>query len=710
MALTDDTAPTGAAAPSATSSGDRVYRVGCAVRLTIRLEDFSNDDGPQAQSETVPAHTPANQKAAALAQQRALQAVRRASNEFDVVADAQVKLAVLGASGALAGASLTQAAAPSNAAADDHTIVISAVPTDLNLVLNGFRSADKVRFAVPLDALPIPPDLVRSMFVEVFIDEVAAEDFSDPVRWLPKVYQSPPLFRGYAEDEEQDSDESTLMVSVNAESLEKRLMSLKINPFTKARRIQRGGERVTEYVQRLISTIPEFNGTLGDPIGVRMFPNVAPADVPVLDAKLFKRSLQSAASRAQAGGQVQPGPAPGVDPAQDPSNGTPGGVGFPTPSPAVCDVSVWDIITRAAVLSGVIPIYDPSIVATLPDGSVYPLGANNILLVPPQNIMETPDGGVSIPGGPTDGFQRDLLVGALGTQKIRTQVRFFVWGHNIKHYRFARKYGRVEKAPRVRCIAHNPDAAAGKRTMESVYPTTKRGTAVSARGSGDSGKGHAPIEEEVVRIFQDIRTQAALDAAAVALYHAIGRREVCVTIETNELSSYYDPSLGRRTPDILRLRPGTPCRVVVGTAISGETGGVIVNELSSYYSRRADPDFLSKALFDNPNSSAIVASEGKAALQAALKKIGAAFQSARLTDWFYTRSVEIHWNNEDGWAATIDLSNFVEARNLPANLSKQDKQMTDARKAVVPGGMIDPTDSIVQANLDAIVTRKVGGQ
>lgn len=705
MALNDPTTPVAQQQPGPGGSAPGVYRVGCAVRLTIRLEDFTNDDGPDAQSETAPAKTPIDRAKASLAQQQSLQAVRRASQEFDLLADAQVKLAVVGAAGALSGASLTQGAAPNNTAADPFTVVISAVPTDINWVLNGFRTADKVRFELPLDALPIVPELVRSMLVEVFIDEVSVDDYADPVRWLPKVYQSPPLFRGYAEDEDSDADESNLKICVNADSLEKRLMTLKINPFTKARRIAKGGDTAVSYVQRLISTIPEFNGTLGDPIGVRMFPNVLESAIPKLDAKLFKKSLQSAQSRAQAGGMVQPAP-PGVAPAQDPGNGTPAGVGFPSPSPAVCDVSVWDVIWRACVLSGVMPVYDPSIVATLPDGSTYPLGANNILLVPPQNVMETPQGGITIPGGPVDGFARDILVGPAGSTKLHTQVRFFVWGHNIKSYKAKRKYGRTEKAPRVRVIAYNDDAPAGQRTMTALYPTTKRGTAVSARGSGKSGKGHAPIEEEVVRILHDIRDQAALDAAAVALYHSIGRREISVTIETNEVSSYFDPSIGQRTPDLLRLRSGTPCRVTVGTAISGTGDGVIVNSLSDLLARRANPAFLSKALFDNPNSNAFIAAEGKATLQQALSKIEAAYQSAKLTDWFYTRTVDGHWNHEDGFSLTIELMNYVEARNLPANLSPQDKAMTDATKAVKPGAAPDPTASIISANQSAIIRRQ----
>jgi hypothetical protein len=687
-----------------------VYRPAAVLRLTIRLEDFSNDDGPQAQSEGRPAKTASARAIAGAASLRSLQAVRRASGEVDPALDAQVTVANKKAARFASGkTAATGAAPPGGSGLDEHAIRISVVPLDLTCNLNGFRTADKVEFQANLLDLPIPPDLVRSMLVEVFMNTVHVDDFADPARWVPKVSQTPPMFRGYAEEEALEVDEGKASVTVSALSLEQRLMSLKINPFTKERRIAKAGEPVTAYIQRLISTIPEFNGTFGDAMGVRMFPNVAADKIPRLDAKLFKRSLQSASSRAQAGGQVQGAPPPGTDPSADPSNGQPAGVGFPTPSPVVADVSVWDIITRAAELAGTIPVYDPSIVAREPDGTVSPLGANNILLIPPQNIKETPQDGITIPGGPVDGFERSLTLG--GTSTIRTQVRFLVWGSNLREMKIARKYGR-EKAPRVRCICHNPDAPAGKRVLTSVFPTTLRGTSVSAVGSG-SAKGHAPVEEEVVRVIREIRRQDELDRIAEALYHAIGRREVTCLIETNELASYVDPTrpeTQNENPDLLTLRPGTPCRVVVARRVQDPASpDFVVNGLSELMDRRANPAFLRQALSSNP---AVAGSPGaRALIEKQLAKLEAAFQSSRLTDWFYTRNLTVRWNPNDGWSASIELSNYVEARNSPANLSKQDRQRNDTMKAIKPGATKpDARGAAIEANLDSLLTKSGGGQ
>lgn len=688
------------------------FRPAVALRLTVRLEDFTNDDGDQAQSEGAPvkSHTPKITEQADALQR--LQAVRIASGEFDAKLDAQVALAKKKAARAKAGKTAsTDGAPPGGAPRDPLTIELGIVPMDMTLDLNGFRTADKLEVEVELADLPLPPDLARSLFIDAFMDEIDADDFGDPTRWVPRLYQSPPVFRGYVDENGMDTDESKLSVRLTALSLEQRLMSLKINPFTKARQIEKGGERVTSYIQRLISTIPEFNGTYGAAMGVRMFPNVAAADVPILDAKLFKRSLQTAQSRVAGGGAVQGPPPVGTDPAQDPSTGSPAGVGFPAMAPQVADVSVWDLITRAAELAGVIPVYDPSLVGVDGDGRPI-IGANNLLLIPPQNIMETPQDGIRIPGGAVDGFKREITIG--GTSKVFSEVRFFVWGSNIKAMKQARKYGR-QKAPRVRVICHNPDAGAGGRVLTAVFPKTARGTSISAIGSGTQ-KGHQPIEEEVVRVIREVRDQAALERYAVALYHSIGRQESTCHIETDDLSSYADPSSGKTEPDVLRLRPGTPCRVMVGVS-DPASPEMVVNGLSELMARRFNPAFLRKAILANPANPAVFGGDTydqMAKIDDALAKLETAFTSTRLTDWYYCRSVQHRWAPDDGWSASIDLATFQEARNLPANLAKDDQVANDAMKAQKPtrgpvglSAKAKGDAAAAAANLDALLARAV---
>ena len=714
MAIFDTVVPAGVAAAAQVSAGRRakyVYRPAVVVRLTIRLEDFNNDDGQDAQQEGQPAKTRASAQAAALASARALQAVRRASGVQDLAADASLKLQQQRAAGKVSsdqGGGGPDDAAPLGASPDDDAVVLSVVPLAMTLQLNGFKTADRLEMTLNLADFPVVPDIVRSMFVEVFMGTVSADDATDPARWVPQLFNQAPSFRGYATEETVDSSDSDLRISVSALSLEQRLIDLKINPFTKERRVARGGEDLADYVRRLISTIPEFNGTLGGAIGVRYFPNVDPAKAPQIDPKSLKRALQTAASRNDAGGAVQPGPPPGIDPAADPGNGTPAGIGFPTPAPQA-DVSVWDLVTRAAQLCGMMAVYDPSLVAQEPDGTISPIGANNILLVPPQNLKETPQGGLTVPGGPIDGFERQITVG--GSRLVSTQVRFLVWGRNIGSLKQVRKYGRALRPPRVRVRCHNPDGGAGSRVLEAVFPKTARATAVSAVGSGDpgAGRGHVPVEEEVVRIVREVRRQEDLERIAVALYHTVGRHELAVSIETDELSSYIDPTrpeTHNENPDLLRLRPGVLARVMVADGANGvadPSQDLVVNGLSDLLARRSNPAFLRKALLEGPNAAAFAAAGQGQRLRDALAKIEDAYASAKLTDWFYVRDVEIRFTAEDGFAFTINLAGFQEARNLPANLSPADAAANDALKAQVSQKAPDARAAAVQARTDALL-------
>jgi hypothetical protein len=83
----------GAGAPPAFAGAEKMHRPGVAIRLIVRLEDFSNDDGPDAQPEGKPAKTPGAKAISNLTSLQALQAVRRASGEFDANLDAQVQIA-----------------------------------------------------------------------------------------------------------------------------------------------------------------------------------------------------------------------------------------------------------------------------------------------------------------------------------------------------------------------------------------------------------------------------------------------------------------------------------------------------------------------------------------------------------------------------------------------------------------------------------------
>lgn len=723
LSSASDVATVGAAAFAAKRGRvKRTYYPAVLLRLTVRLEDFSNEDGETSVSQAVPATSPAARAAIDARAAGQDQAVLRALGDDDL-ADATAARAQ--AAQAAAPPTGATSAPPNDAPPDDLSFKIDVVPLDAKIELNSFRIADKLQASFALQDLPIAPDIIRSLLVEAYVGTAAAADFGDPARWIPALAGTQaPTFRGYADVADMEAGDD-FKICIQARSLEARLMDAKIHPLTRERKIKRTdsyrdpsgavvrGEKVTSYLKRLIATIPEFSGALGDRIGVQIFPNFDGDQEPVLSAKLFLKALQSAQSRAQAGGQVQGAPpGGGVAPGQGDGGGTPA-----VPSPTPSEMSAWDVFVRASELCGLVPTYDPSIVMRDAKGDVVLRGADNILLMPPQTVKESPRDGLTIAGGPVDGFQREISIGGAGAP-LRSEVRFLVWGDNLKRMKTSRKFGRV-KAPAVRVVSFNPDAPANQRVMVAQFPTTPIGSgAVSASGTGRGrpGKGHLPTQEVITKVVRSIRDPAMLKQIAVSMYHAIARHEVSVQIETDELSSYIDPTRPEshnENPDLLRLRPGTPCRVMVARKIvdpASSASSTATDTLSSLFERRSNPAFLRKALFDSATARGVLSARGKEKLEDALRKIEQAYQTARLTDWFFCRVVNIDWSVEDGISLSMEMANFVEARGL-TNLSAQDKKDNDARKKVKAGAaaLPDPRRQAAKDNADDFIDRVVRG-
>jgi len=474
-----------------------------------------------------------------------------------------------------------------------------------------------------------------------------------------------------------DAGPDDFQVSFSAFSLEQVLMDKDIDPLSKSRRISGGSERVDKFLRRFFQTIPEFSGELGgDPVKVRMYPDVDEAKIPLLDRKLFNRTLQTAQSRAQAnGGPMLPEAAqePGADPAALLGTGTPT---VPVPQLGT-KLKAWDVVIRAAEMCGLIPMYDPSVD---PDA---------ILLVPPQNLYETPMGGIFIPGGARDGFKRQFMDG--GTTYNNSMVRLFCWGRNIKKLKMERKFAR-NKPRAIQVVSYNPDARGKAKVIVARYPKTPKGTSASAAGTQQlpgQPKGHRAVDEIETVTVRGIRTEEVARQIAISLYHAATKRELRASIETDDLMSFVDPRFPEDPntdagADLYRLRPGTPVRIVVARQQTDPTLGLVVNTLSELFERQYNPAFLRTQMIQQRKRAGQFSSATDVnLLDTYLQRIEAAYASAKLTDWFFVKTVRHRYSSDDGggYSCSIEVVNYVEARNAPANLSPEDKKLSDATKA-----------------------------
>lgn len=643
---------------------DRVYRPAALMRLRIRLEDFVEAEDSEAQTEAEPFDEKIKAIDARLTTLTSTQAQLRARGGNTQALQADIDRQVRRARRARKAleeqksrtASLTQEQG------DGFSIDITTVPISLDVDLNGFRIADQINATFPFRDAPLVSQIIRACQVDILGGTVPQEDFANPGRWRLSFQRSVIMFRGFADTWETEHDEGNAVVSISARSMESILIDGKMNPLSKSFRINGEGEKISTYVNRILEQFPPTSGKSGGDQLRAVWFGANPDEEPVLSRKTLMRSLQTAQSRNKSGGGAAQGSPSGPGGPQA-AVGTPGQPRMAQKVPGQ-EMSVWDLISQACQLANCLPTYDPSLPTT--EDGIIP--ADHILLRPPQTIFEDVSG-IRIAGGAQDGFQRTLR-DPNTRDPITTDIRFMVWGHNIKAFKTSRKLGRI-KAPTVEVRSYNPDAEPGQRCLAVRYPETKRGTRIG-------GKGEGKVNEVVVRNVAGIRDKELLKQIAVGLYHQMSRQEVSVEIETDDLASFIDPTDDTQIPndnaDLLRMRAGSPCRVTVAREVKDPSRGLVLSPLSEIFEKRTSE--ISRFLreqFDRflPN---ITATERDGLVEQQTDRIATALSAARISDLFYCRSVGHSWTVDDGWTISMELVNFVEARALPRNLSDTDFQ------------------------------------
>ena len=373
-----------------------------------------------------------------------------------------------------------KSSAGDNGKADEYSIEFITAPMALTIEDKGFREADTLETSFPFVDMPLFPWMVREIRVEGWVGTVTSADFATPDRWHlePRMSKTSVLrFNGYVDLAEMEADDTANMVHFKARSYVAVLIDGKINPHSKAYRIVNPkGERITEYINRILSLYPPTSGdTGGDQIRAYWYASPAEAE-PTLSRKTLLRSLQTAKSRNQAGGQApgdlanaQPNPAgEATDPNGTGDTATGGTPGMPPQAATADGMSIWDLITQACELCGVIPMYKPSLPPFAgPDGKDIDT-VNCLLVTPPEAFYDDMSSAVSIKGGARDGFKREFSY-ATGAGTFQSDVRFMVWGHNLAKMKLARHMGKVRPSA-VEVRAYNPDASDTMRVMSARFP------------------------------------------------------------------------------------------------------------------------------------------------------------------------------------------------------------------------------------------------
>lgn len=673
------------------ATSPRVYRPSYFLHLQIRLEDFAKDETTE--NEAFVFAVKAKKQAQEVDRLNAqLQQAKAASSQGG--ADGQsVQVLQRKVNAARRVQKSLQSAeqkprAQKQGDGDEFSISLYLVPTDCTVEMNSFRIADTMQASFPFIDAPFISDVIRACVVEVWAGSITPEDFAAPDRWRLRRDRSTILFRGWVDSWDTSHDDTDAKVQIQARSYESILMDAKINPRAPVYKVRNGGERISTYLDRILSQFPATKGGDGEGQLRTMWYGADPTKEPLLDRKAFNRSMQTAASRnasagASADDQHVVPDAPGAGTPPEASTGdTPGGeMRLPPKSMGGMqgsEMAIWDLFTQACRIAGCIPIYDPSLPANEKIRASGGSTGDFILLRPAQTIFEDVNQGTQIKGGAIDGFKRRFN---LPSGSIDSDIRFLVWGHNVKSFKTARKLGRV-KVLGIEVISHNADGPAKGRTISVRFPPD----AVTTRRAA---KGEAPTHEIQTIEVNGIRDEKMLLQTAVSAYHAISRQEVSVSIETDDLASYIDPTTGlvhNDELDMLRLRPGSPCRVAVAREVKSPSQGqtLVVSPLSEIFERRED--VLYKML---QKSADRFATDGTGffagtKVEDMQRRVSRAMSSSKLTEVFYCRAIRHTMTADEGWSASVELVNYIAARVDPVVMAKTTQQANDERKMQSP--------------------------
>jgi len=704
-----------------------MYRPAWFVRLYVRLEDFGQADDSDAQDEAVPYKQAAVQKVvqAAVVEGQIAQAAAGGDRSRAAMIGLQTTAKALWRD---AGKVAKMSSAGPAGKGDEFSIEFVTAPMVLDIEDKGFREAETMDVTVPFQDVPLHPLIVREIRIEGWVGTVKREDFATPERWHlePKMSKTSVLrFNGYVDLAEMEYDDSAGMVHLKCRSYIAVLIDGKINPLAKAYRIEGGEEYLTSYINRILTQYPPTSGdTGGSPF--RCYWYASPSDKePKISRKQLLRSLQTAKSRNASANQstssnvnAQPDPTGEASDAAGMGDAAlAGNPMMPTKGVTEDGMSIWDLITQACELCGVMPMYRPSLppfTGSIGGKETQIDPANCLLITAPEAFLDTVSNATQIAGGARDGFQREFSNGSAGT--FRSDVRFMVWGHHVGKMKLSRKMGKLRPTG-VEVRAYNPDADDALRVLSSRYPRH-----VAKKKHGKFGraakkmheKGGGKVDTIKVFVLKGIRDQHALDMAAVSLYHQLTRPEISMQIETDDLSSYIDPVASQQAgvlvenhndnPDILRLCAGTPVHVTVARK-STQEGNLVISSLSDFYDL-AGNNIVDILLKQNDRWGAFRSdgSMDQTRIEETARKIQAAYRAAKLPSVYYCRLVRLHFAAEDeSFHASMELTNYMPS-NDPSQFDDETEKLNDERKRH-PTSASAKNAAAEKKHTDEIVTR-----
>lgn len=311
------------------------------------------------------------------------------------------------------------------------------------------------------------------------------------------------------------------------------------------------------------------------------------------------------------------------------------------PPKEAAKVTYWDVITGLCIDHGLRPVVEK----------------DKLILLEPRTLYKRTPEIITQPGTPTFPTIYRRQIGDT------FPVRRMVYGVNVRGLRRHRKLSRI-KAPTIIVRSYNPDASsADLRLIERRYPPEVVSNSTDATGN-------KPEEKKHIVDIHGIIDPTQLLSIATQVYEGIGRQELGVVVETNEVASFsdnlsFDPN---QDPDLLDIRFGDPIQILVTPLQAESTSLFTLSELQQKYSGAIGQVSGGQSSFTTTVNRLIKAGWTRENAEQLTRVIA----SAQVPREFRVIAASINYDGqgEGGVSISIDARDYIRARADPDDVAQ----------------------------------------
>lgn len=516
---------------------------------------------------------------------------------------------------------------------DGMTRIFDLAPVTSTRRVNGYRKADELDLSFEWSAVPFDSRAIRAIFVLHYEGTVPAESWGTGIRERspgspsPSGYLVPATgenlrFMGTIDEIQDAHGDSGDELSMKGRDLTGILIDAKFPPKLD---IKIGvGKTILDAIRSILDTNELFELIRGPFLrSEEALPALSPARYPRLAIPAKERHKK------------------------DKSGGT--GFVLRHPPKGGGQSTYWDVITELCVSHGLRPMID----------------LDRLVLVEPRVLYKELPTEILSPGQLTFPTKYRRQIGDT------SPIRRMVYGVNVAALRFSRKLGRV-KAPIVEVSSVNPDAKkASERLLIARHPPEKYKQLTQAKQKARTANsvdatGTKPQAKIHVVQLHGILDLAQLEKVAQQIYEGMGRGELGVVIETDDLASFsdhpgFDPN---EDPDLLAIRAGDPVEILVAPVQGARSNLFTLSDLQAMLNRARA--LAGGGSFKSPRG-AVAYLELQGWNKATAEQFIKVLISANLPREFRVFGANISFDGENGFNVQLDCRDYVRVRADPSS-------------------------------------------